>query len=65
MSRNKQEQYKMNPNKLGKVKKDLVVKGEDYPLKTCIMERVIWVFMKGLMGWNLTGNVFFLNEAKD
>ena len=56
ISRNKQEQYKMNPNKLKKIKEDLVVKGEDYPLKTCIME---WfIVMKGLMGWGLAGNVF-------
>ena len=27
-------------------------KGEDYPLKTCIMEWVVWVFL-----WNLAKNV--------
>jgi hypothetical protein len=33
---------KMNSDKLKKTKEDLVRKGEDYPLKTCIMEWVIW-----------------------
>ena len=35
---------KMNSDKLEKTKKDLMGKGEDYPSKTCIMERGIWVF---------------------
>ncbi len=39
---------KMNSDKLKKIKEDLVGKGEDYPLKTCIMEWVIWVFYEGI-----------------
>ena len=35
---------KMNSDKLEKIKEDWMVKGEDYPLKTCIMEWGIWVF---------------------
>ena len=40
----------MDPDKLKRIKKYLVVKGEDYPLKTCIMEWVIWVFCEGIDG---------------
>ena len=37
----------MNSNKLERTKEDLMGKGEDYPLKTCIMEWVIFgCFMK-------------------
>jgi hypothetical protein len=38
ISKNK---VKLNLDKPKKTKEDLVVKGEDYPLKTCIMEWVI------------------------
>jgi hypothetical protein len=38
ISKNK---VKLNLDKLKKTKEDLVGKGEDYPLKTCIMEWVI------------------------
>ena len=34
----------MNLDKLEKTKGDLMGKGEDYPLKTRIMEWVVWVF---------------------
>ena len=40
----------MSSNKLEMTKRDLMGKGEDYPLKTCIME---WVVL-----WNLAKNVF-------
>ena len=40
----------MNSDKLKKIKEDFVVKGEDYPLKTCIMEWFIWVFYEGIDG---------------
>ena len=29
-------------------KEDLVRKGEDYPLKTCIMEQVTWESFEGI-----------------
>ena len=37
----------MSSNKLERTKRDLMGNGEDYPLKTCIMERVVlWNFGK-------------------
>ncbi len=44
------ENVKMNSDKLKKSKEDLVGKGEDYPLKTCINEWVIWMFYEGIYG---------------
>jgi hypothetical protein len=38
----------MNSDKLEKIKEDLMGKGEDYPLKTCIMEWAIWMFYEGI-----------------
>ena len=41
----------MNSDELKKkIKEDLVVKGEDYPLKTRIMEWFILVFYEGIDG---------------
>uniref|UniRef100_A0A2N9H1N3 Uncharacterized protein n=1 Tax=Fagus sylvatica TaxID=28930 RepID=A0A2N9H1N3_FAGSY len=48
--KNKQEQYKMISDELKKIRGDSVVKGEDYPLKTCIMEWFIWGFCEGIDG---------------
>ena len=47
----------MNSNKLERTKRDLMGKGEDYPLKTCIMEWVIlWNLAKNVLMWVL---IFF------
>jgi hypothetical protein len=41
---------KMNSDKLKRLRKIWWERGEDYPLKTCIMEWVIWVFYEGIDG---------------
>ena len=48
----------MNSDKPKKIKEDLVVKGEDYPLKTCIMEWFTWVFYEGIDGMEFRRECF-------
>ena len=50
----------MSSNKLEMTKRDLMGKGEDYPLKTCIMEWVVlWNLAKNVLMWVLIFFFFF------
>ncbi len=50
----------MISDELKKIRGDSVVKGEDYPLKTCIMEWFIWGFCEGIDGMKFDRECFLV-----
>ena len=62
---NKQKQYKMDPDKLKRIKKDLVVKGEDYPLENMYRGVGYLGVLWGDWWMDFWQGMFLLDETRD